>query len=342
MNHIFSDARWIGATPESVSPVLSRRFTTSGVKKATLSVTGLGYFEAKVNGRAVAAWRFLPVVSDYEPRNLNAFRYPLDDVTTNRVYYYDFDVTALLQDGENTLSIQLGNGFYRQTERFAESPAPFSDTLKAIYALRLETADGVTVLCSDGSEQWQESEIRFCNLFYGETVDPAAVTGEQKPVHVLPPLQTTLSPAIGTPDAVVATITPKLLQKEGNRAVYDAGVNVSGVVRLVTSAAKGERITLRFAENINEDLTLDFKSSGAPHSGRPDKQQIMQDDFIADGTTRAFEPKFVWHCFRYFEVIGNFDSVEVLVIHSTPPLPPPLKPIRRVCSSCSMRMCAPT
>ena len=120
-------SNWIGAEEAAQSPVIIRRFPAENVKKATLHVTGLGYFEAKVNGQPVCEERFIPVVSDYGKRDLTAFLYPLHDETTNAVYYYEYDVTALLAEGDNELTIQLGNGFYRQMERNVEGLVHFPD-----------------------------------------------------------------------------------------------------------------------------------------------------------------------------------------------------------------------
>ena len=139
------NAKWIGAGEASQSPIIIKRFQAESVKKATLFVTGLGYFEAKVNGKAVCEERFIPVVSDFEKRDLSKFLYPLKDETTNAVYYYEYDVTALLAEGSNELTVQLGNGFYRQLERIIEGPH-FGDVLKTIYALELDEKTSCTFI----------------------------------------------------------------------------------------------------------------------------------------------------------------------------------------------------
>ena len=97
-----SGAKWIGAHRACQSPVITRRFFIADVKTAILFVTGLGYFEARINGKAVTEDRFLPLVTDYEPRDLSKFLYPLHDTLTHRVYFCRFDVTELLREGENT------------------------------------------------------------------------------------------------------------------------------------------------------------------------------------------------------------------------------------------------
>lgn len=320
MNGKMNACCWIGTDENYDSPVVTRRFWVSGIRKATLFITGLGYFEARVNGIPVTDACFLPVVSDYEPRDLTKFLYPLFDRTTNRVYYYDFDIAHLLHDGENLLEIRLGNGFYRQTERCCEGPVSFGTSLKTIYRIDGESEKGTFAIVSDGSEMQRDSEIRSSNLFRGEVIDFTCELQNEKPVRGIAPLSTQLSPSIGTPDRVIRTIRPVLLGEREGKKVFDAGENITGVVRLKTSASKGARNVLRFAEECRDELTLDFASIGAGHIGASGQPQIMEDVFITDGLPRVFQPRFVWHAFRYFEVEGPFEEVEVCVIHSDTPV----------------------
>ena len=312
-----SGAQWIGAHPLCQSPVIIRRFSVADVSAATLFVTGLGYFEAKINGKPVTEDRFQPLITDYEPRDLSKFIYPLHDTLTHRVYFCQYDVTELLQEGENTLTIQLGNGWYRQTERDAEGATSFSDVLKAIYSLQLDTADGKVNIDSDGSETWLGSEIVYNQLFIGEVIDATAPMGFERKVDILSAPAGELCPQIGTPDRCVRTIRPiHIATMEDGRKIYDAGENISGVVRVHTSAPWGSRISLRFAENLTEAKDLDTDSTGSFYPCLSGRYQLMADSFICDGTKRSFEPKFVWHAFRYFDIAGDFDDLEVLVIHS--------------------------
>ena len=312
----FSNCVWVGADKDCVSPIISRRFKISNAKKATLYITGLGYFDAQINDASVTDYWFLPVASDYEPRDFSKFTYPLNDTTTNRIYYYDFDITSLLKSGENTLSIQLGNGFYRQNERTAEGDTSYGDILKCIYKIVVETDDGIDELCSDGSESYTNSFITYNNLFYGETVDYTARISNPKKVSILPTPKSKLCKAIGTPDKIIRTIIPTKIGEKNGKVIFDAGENISGVVSIKTTAASGSAITLRFAENIRDNLDLNFDSVFCGYQASIGKPQIMSDTFITDGKTRTFMPKFVWHAFRYFEVEGNFDELQVFVIHS--------------------------
>ncbi|MBQ9860193.1 MAG: family 78 glycoside hydrolase catalytic domain [Clostridia bacterium] len=320
MNKTFTDCVWVGPSYPCGSPRIIRRFTAQAAKKATLTVTGLGYFEAYVNGTPVTEYRLLPVASDYEPRDFSSYTYPLLDETVNRIYYYEFDVTEQLKDGENRLEILLGNGWYCQRERGEEGNNSFGEILKTIYRLDLETAGGTQSICSDGTESWTETAIRYNNLFKGEVIDYTFRDEEEKAVAILPTPDTEMTLAMGAPDKVMARFSPVKLGEVEGKAIFDAGVNITGVVRLATTAPAGNRVTLRFAENVNEDLTLNFLSAGGDYKFNSGEPQIMQDVFVTDGGERVFEPRFVWHAFRYFEVEGPFDAVEVCVIHSDTPI----------------------
>lgn len=318
MNNTLKNCIWIGATSDVVSPVIMRRFNANNIKKATLIITGLGYFEALVNNKPVTDYMYLPVVTDYEPRDLTLCAHKNTvGTTTNRIYYYNFDITNLLNGGENTLSVQLGNGWYRQKERVAEGKMSFGDTLKCIYKIVIETDSGTIELCSDGSETYTDSAIRFSNIYLGEMVDYSVKLQKEQPVNILPSPKTVLCEAIGTPDKVIRTIKPKKIAEINGRHIFDAGENITGVISVKTDSI----VTLRFAENINEDMSLNFTSCAASYrTTRSGELQIMTDTFISDGTPRMFEAKFTFHAFRYFDIYGTYDNLTVKVIHADTPI----------------------
>lgn len=121
-------------------------------------------------------------------------------------------------------------------------------------------------------------------------------------------------------DRVIRVLTPKCLYRDENRSLWDAGENISGVVRIHAPGASGEVIRLRFSERIGE-RELDFASAcGAEYTCSSGRKQVMEDTFICGSGESVFEPKFVWHAFRYFEMTGPGYNPEVLVIHSNTPV----------------------
>ena len=221
MEHPFRNAMWI--TPndrQCQSPILQRHFFVEKKVSSQLVITGLGYFEARINGKNVTADRLVPVASDYERRNnYHTYYYPIYDTFTHRIYYCRYDVSDLIREGENILEIQLANGWYRQTERICEGKIDFGTQLKAIYCLDI---DGAEPVVSDGSERWYPSEILENQIFLGEVHDariresepdfypviaiapPESILTEQKAPEKLPPVISALE------DSPTATAKPPL------------------------------------------------------------------------------------------------------------------------------------
>ncbi|MGM9626104.1 MAG: family 78 glycoside hydrolase catalytic domain [Eubacteriales bacterium] len=300
-----SNAEWLAPDIPCPSPIISRVFHADKTEQAVLYVTGLGYFEARLNGKKLGCDLLSPNPTDYEPRDFRVITYPCRDRFTHRIYYKSFDLAGLLRDGENLLEIQLGGGWFVQNERIAEGEMSFGDRVKCIYSLAFSDR----TIVSDGSETWQNSEIVYSNLFIGEIIDPNVRT-ETRRVTVQTHPDSVLCPEIGVPDREIRTIKPK---KCGQ--IYDIGENVSGYVRIKTKPGYRGTITIRFSEE-QRNGALDLLSTGADYTCATGRPQIMTDTFICDGTERIFEPKFVWHCFRYFDIEGEFADAEAVVVHS--------------------------
>ena len=313
--------RWIKADDCCESPIIVHRFQAQQPVEGSIEITGLGYFAVKLNGKEITADRFVPAASDYEKRDFKNLLYPISDTFTHRIYFLRYDCGHVLQTGENQIEIQLANGFYRQTQRVAEGNMEYGQDLKTAFCLTFRDESGTHQVYSDGTELWRDSEIVSSHLFIGEVHDArkGSVKPQWKPVHLLSAPQAELSLQTCPADRVISTVTPVLLKQDGNRQIYDAGENISGNVRITTCAPAGTQIRLRFAENYI-DGELDFKSTGSEYICTNGSRQIMEDVFICDGTRRSFEPMFVWHAFRYFEIIGPVESAAVQVIHSNTPV----------------------
>ena len=156
----------------------------------------------------------------------------------------------------------------------------------------------------------------YNNLFIGEVHDYTRTLSEPLPVRVLPEESAVLCPQIGIPDRPIRTLRPALVSEKDGIRIYDAGENISGVVRLTAPAAEGATVKLQFAEVLREDGTLDFHSTGSGSRCAEGKPQIQTDVCICGSESRIFEPLFVWHAFRYFSVEGPGADPVVQVIHA--------------------------
>lgn len=318
------NGKWITCRRDVETPRFQKTFILGEIESAEIAVTGLGWFTLLVNGQRVTEDLFTPALTDYAPRNLSRFGYPLYDTTTHRVLYLTYDITRFLHPGENTVDVIVGNGWFRQTERIAEGKTDSSEELLTAFEITVQEADGtVQHILSDGTERCFIYPILQSNLFIGETVDTRLFdsTPEEVPVLLSDFVPEHLDKQDYPADRVIRQLSPVLVSAGDGRLVYDAGENISGLVRLQVKGGFGEQLVLRYAEEMKEGA-LWFPSAGANYTCASGKPQIQCDTFILNGEIQTLLPMFVFHGFRYFEIIGTAEisAISVLVIHTDIPV----------------------
>src|SRR5208282_897181 len=151
---------WVGWGWRTVLParLLRKDFTAPApVKRATLYVSGLGLFEAYLNGEKVGHDVLVPALSQYD----------------KRVFYMTYDVTKLVRPGANAMGAMLGNGrFFAMRTEIPTHMVTFGYP-KLLLQLEMETADGkIERVCSD--ETWKlttDGPVRANNEYDGEFYD---------------------------------------------------------------------------------------------------------------------------------------------------------------------------
>lgn len=300
---MLQNAKWT-AYEHYDAPVVIKKFRAQKQSgKSELAICGLGFYCAFLNGKRIGNDMYQPAQTDYEPRDLSSMLYPVAGGFRHRIYYNVYDVTDLLIGGENELKILLGNGWYRQKNRVCEGNTSYADSLKLIF--RLTLADGGTV-CSDGTLEYTESEIRASNIYTGEIQDylfaePPKVyrAKEIEPPHA----QLEKQPC--PPDRVYERLTAsRIAQLPSGKSIYDAGKNIAGRA-IFRSACDQECVTARYAEELYPDGTLDFSTTCLGSS------QIQTDKFYHASKGQLLSPLFAPHAFRYIEAEGDIDDVTV-------------------------------
>ena len=94
------------------------------------------------------------------------------------------------------------------------------------------------------------------------------------------------------------------------------GQNISGYIRLTTKGIKGDELTIRYSELLNEDLSLRLFPAEYFYKS---KSEVMTDKLICSGEKITWSPKFTYHGFRYIEIEGIRDindiKVESVFVH---------------------------
>ena len=162
---IFKNAKWIECTG-SDAPLFRKSFNAVKGEKAEIIICGLGFFKLFINGRKVSDDLLVPNATCYSERDLSKLTFPLNDKMSFRIYCMKYDVTDYLCDGENTLAVMLGNGYYNQVSRHAEGSVTFG-TPKLCFILEKESGNVI----SDESTLSHKGFVTYNNLYNGEKHD---------------------------------------------------------------------------------------------------------------------------------------------------------------------------
>ncbi len=295
--------QWI-TTKAKTAPVIRRVFQVDQLGDGKLTICGLGFFECTINGKPVSEDLHNPVWSDYQPRENRRILYPIHDTFTHRVYYRVYDVTSLLQEGENVIEVLLGNGWFNQRERNVEGDFWYGEPMLS-FALSVQ---GTVVARSDELCQYRESHIVFNNLYLGETHDYRGTFDRWHACEVCAPPKGVLQEQTCPSDGVIRTIEPTLVWQNGEEALYDMRENITGHVTFLQEGEAGCETVLRFCENVSAD--------GMPNFDSCQGNQIQTDRCIGGGYPVWFAPRFTWHGFRYVHIKGPAAKVQGVVVHS--------------------------
>lgn len=310
---IFKNAEWIECTG-SDAPLFRKSFDATKGEKAEIIICGLGFFKLFINGRKVSDDLLVPNATCYNERDLRKLVFPLDDQLSYRIYCMKYDISDYLIEGENTLAVMLGNGYYNQIDRPNEGDVVFG-TPKLCYIIEKESGNVI----SDESTLSHKGFITHNNLYNGETHDYSlfpqgyelnGYCGGFSESTVIPAPESDFQIQFSPADKVIRTIKPVLLKDEGETKLYDAGENTVGYA-VFKCAEKGKKITVSYAEEIYDERE---------YYGIQFADGYQTEVFITDGTDREYIPHFTWHGFRYFRVNADVEPERIDVVHTDCPV----------------------
>lgn len=249
---------------------------------ARVYMAGLGWSELYVNGQRV------------NDRVLD----PPQSLYGKRVLYSTDAVEEFLHPGKNTLGVICGCGWY--------------GTPRLILQMNLVYQDGSTAtVCSSGSwpDPWvvstgplQENSVYDGEVYDARLEDPnwAVPVGTGKgwiTACFAEGPGGRLTAANLEPIRVVETLQPKSLQQpRPGIFVFDLGQNFAGWARLRASGPVGTQISLRYAESIYPDGTINQENLRGARA---------EDIYILKGEgEETWEPRFTYHGFRYIQMEG--------------------------------------
>ena len=297
-------AQWIGPgytedTLRRPSPLLRKTFSTSKkIRSATAFITAHGLYEAQINGQRVGNAQFTPGWTRYD----------------KRLQYQAYDVTDLVQKGENVIGVTLGDGWYRGIFGQWNYHNNYGNDANLLFQLNIEYNDGTTdIVASDPSWRSSTGPIRYADLYNGEIYD-----ARQEKDHWTEPGYNDASWSAVTirefpKDNLVATVSPPVKEQEtfhpvkiftspAGEQIIDFGQNMAGWVKFKAHGRAGDTIKLSHAEVLDK--------AGNFFTGNL-REALAQDQYILSGKAEeTFTPHFTFHGFRYVKVEGYLGALK--------------------------------
>ena len=259
-----------------------KAFSAGAIKKARLYATACGVYEGQLNGKRIGDFILAPGITDYR----------------KRVQVQSYDVTALLKNGENELTFQLADGWYRGSVGAWGLKNQYGTETKLLAQLELTMADGsVQTLATDGSWAWSnDGPIRFADNKDGEIVDAARTPGyrgkAKETAH-------SVSPRASNNVAVTEheRLKPQIITTSSGKTVLDFGQNIAGYAEFTLIAHQGQRVFLRFGEMLDEKG--EFTQKNIQCSNKKITTPLQQVDYTCKEGENHYKTSFAIFGFQY-------------------------------------------
>ncbi|MFQ6037289.1 MAG: family 78 glycoside hydrolase catalytic domain [Candidatus Aminicenantales bacterium] len=292
---LFEPEDWEGEWIGGKSQVRKEFLIDGNVQRARAFISGLGYYELRINGRKVGDHVLDPGFTTYE----------------KRVLYAAYDIKPYLKKGPNAVGVMLGKG--RSGPR----------VMILQMNILLESGETLTVR-SDGTWRGTDGALIADSIYDGEIYDARLETPgwdlpgydetvwEEVDTGLVP--KGVLSAQLIPPIRIMDTIVPKSMSEPSPGVfVYDMGQNFSGWAELRVSGPRGTRVRLRYAELLYENGMINQENL---------RSASAQDEYVLKGDgLEIYEPRFTYHGFRYVELTGfpgvpTLDTLRGKVVHT--------------------------
>ncbi len=270
--------------------------------RATAYISGLGYYELYLNGKKVGDHVLDSILTDYD----------------KRVPYVTYEINPRdCAASKNVIGVILGNGRYyapRITDPTATRTFGYP---KLLFELVLEYKDGSQQkIVSD--ESWKistEGPILENNDYDGEIYDARKEIPNWADVKFNAEKSGSLFADVQLVEApkgkLVAPMMPPMRVIEELKAksltevrpgvwVVDFGQNIVGWCRLRVKGPAGTEVLLRHAET----LQTEGPDKGMLYVANLRGAKCRDIYTLKGGTEEAYQPRFVYHGFRYAEITG--------------------------------------
>lgn len=262
-----------------------KQFAAQNVAKARLYITACGLYEAKINGQRVGNFVLAPGHTDY----------------TKRIQLQTYDVAKLLRNGENDITVELADGWYRGSCGAWGLKNQYGTQTKLYAQLEITDKTGkVTIVGTDKTWVWSDDgKIRFADNKDGEVVEAWRVPSysgfaKETKCAVMPVSSNNVPVTEHERFTVKEVITTP-----GGAKVLDFGQNIAGYISFALTAKRGQKIKLRFGEMFDENGEFTQKNFQCANKKRTKVTPLQQIEYFCKDGLNEYKTKFAIFGFQY-------------------------------------------
>ncbi len=286
-------------TEKKVSPlpmVFRCHFDTAKgktIRDARIYATAMGMYEITLNGQKVGDRYFAPGFTSYK----------------TRLQYQTYDAAPYLSGSDvqtsgihNCIEVTVSGGWAVGSFVFTRNNRISADRQALLLELRIRYTDGSEeVIGTDsGWEVTTDGPVTMADLYDGETFDATkGATGWKKASPEKLRNVPEIFAEIGAPVKVLREMKPVSVTRSANGFICDFGQNFAGIISAKINGKKGQVVTIRHAEILNPDGTLNTAFL------RTAKATLT---YTCKDGQQVYEPHFTYMGFRYIEVSGVEES----------------------------------
>ena len=308
-------AQWIepSQTEDRHMPGLLVRKDFSVQKKiasARAYVTSHGFYELHINGKKVGDEVLTPGWTSY----------------AKRLQYQVFDITALLQTGNNCVGAMLADGWYRGSLAWQNNWGVWGKKLGLLCQLQITFTDGSeqTIVTDNTWKGSQDGPVTRDGIYDGESYDAGKEMkgwsnagfddSKWKAVTVADVAKDNLLATQTVPVKKIQEIKPvRIFKTPKGLLVADFGQNMVGWIRLKVKGNAGTMVTIRHAEVLDK--------YGNFYTDNLRAATATAEYTLKGGDEETYEPRFSFFGFRYIAVNGypgelKPEDVTGIVVHS--------------------------
>lgn len=274
------------------APYIRKEFMVKkGLVSARVCLTAKGLYSFFVNGIEGTDHLFTPGFTSYYKRH----------------QYQVYDITHLLQEGENAFGVILGDGWWRGATGGASLKNNFGYKVAFLGQFMLDYEDGSReIIGSDSSFRTSSGPLLKSDMKAGDLYD-ARLTLQGwnqcgfddslwKPVQIQEGGFDNLIGSRSVPVKQKERFTPKVLLTPNGESVLDFGQNMAGWVEMKVQGEAGTEVVLVHGEALdrNGNFTLQHLSE---HEKVEDFQEVHY--ILAGNGIESYHPQFSIFGFRY-------------------------------------------